>query len=149
MGKKTVVAVSGALFISTDFPVDCIWRLYRCQSFYLFHFLMKIIKENKEIIIQLLVFSAMGWYFHKTWLFYFVGFLLLLLAFPAARKKYISSLNTILSVIGDIIKTILFSFLFSLVIIPIGFLLQKRQRSALSKKPYIETSGETVFTKPW
>lgn len=149
MGKKTVVAVSGALFISTDFTVDCIWRLYRCQSFYLFHFLMKTIKENKEIIIQLLVFSAMGWYLHKTWLFYVVGFLLLLLPFPAARRKYISSLNTILSVIGDIIKTILFSFLFSLVIIPIGFLLQKRQRSALSKKTYIETSGETVFTKLW
>ena len=110
---------------------------------------MKIIKENKEIIIQLLVFSAMGWYFHKTWLFYFVGFLLLLLAFPAARKKYISSLNTILSVIGTIIKTILFSLLFLLVIIPIGFLLQKKRQSALSKNPYIVTSGETVFTKLW
>lgn len=109
---------------------------------------MKTIKENKEIIIQLLVFSAMGWYLHKTWLFYVVGFLLLLLPFPAARRKYIQLLNGILTILGTVIKTILFALLFVLVIIPVGLILQRKSKTTSG---YIsrELSSVFEFKKLW
>jgi hypothetical protein len=145
-----MVAFSGHICPFTDCIINCFRRLKRSNAFRLFHFLMNRIKKNKEILIQLIVFTAMGFLLQKTWMFYIVLFLLLILPFPLLSSTYIKLLNSLLSYLGTGIKTVLFILLFGLVILPVGSLMKLSSKKV--KPGYIHREGadyRSTFTKLW
>jgi len=108
------------------------------------------IRKNKEILLQILVFTAIGIAFHKTWMLYLVVVLLVILPFKNISSNYILWLNKIIHFIGFVIKTILFTTLFIFVIIPIAFILKLKPKD--KNVGYIsvsETMEKSSFLKMW
>ena len=108
---------------------------------------MQFVRKNKEILIQIIVFSIMGISFHKIYFIYFVATLLLLLFSQKLSSKYIILLNQIIQIIGYSIKTLLFTILFVFILCPIALVKKKNL-----KRGYIErnrTSDKQSFEKMW
>ncbi len=108
---------------------------------------MQFIKQNKEIFIQIIVFSILGIGLHKTFLLYWGLGLIILLFIPQLASKYIDYLNRLIHLIGYILKTILFSILFVFVFCPVAFFKKKK-----NKIGYIERNAilsKKSFEKMW
>lgn len=89
---------------------------------------MDFIKRNKEILIQIIVFSIIGVFLKKYYLLIFVFILLIILPFNLLTKNYIKYLNKFINFIGFVIKTIMFTMLFVFVICPLS-LFKKKQKN--------------------
>lgn len=111
---------------------------------------MDWIKRHKEILLQILVFTSMGFFFHKTWMLYFAGLLVIILPFSKICESYIYLLNRIINQVGVFIKTILFTFLFIFIMIPIALILRLKKK--VNQENYIiinKTTDKSSFLKMW
>lgn len=134
---------------------DCItnhfWRFFCCNSFYIFNILkVKWIKKHKEILLQILVFTCIGFLFHKTWMLYYAGLLVIILPFSQISESYIYLINRIINQVGVVIKTILFTLLFIFIMIPIGFILRIKKKE--NEENYViinKTTDKSSFLKMW
>jgi hypothetical protein len=108
---------------------------------------MHFIKKNKEIFIQIIVFSIIAIFLKKHYLFPVVLILILLLPFQTIATKYIYYLNKTITLLGFSVKTILFTFLFVFVICPISlFKKQDKNTAYIIKNKIMEKSD---FEKMW
>ena len=111
---------------------------------------MKWIKEHKEILLQIVVFTGIGLYFHKTWMLYFVAGLAVMLPSKIFSSYYILYLNKTINYIGFLIKTILFTLLFAFVIIPISLILRMNKNE--NPVDFIDSNSkkdQSSFLKMW
>jgi hypothetical protein len=111
---------------------------------------MHWIKKHKEILLQILVFTSIGFLFHKTWMLYYAGLLVIILPFSQISESYIYLLNRIINQVGVVIKTILFTLLFIFIMIPIGFILRIKKKE--NEENYViinKTTDKSSFLKMW
>ena len=112
-----------------NYLVDYIWRFIRNYTIYLLNFLMTWLKNNKEILIQIILFSVTGFFLHKPYLLIASAILICILPFSKIGSFYIATLNKLTSTVGRILKSILFGILFYLILLPISLLKKKENKS--------------------
>lgn len=111
---------------------------------------MRWLKEYKEVLLQIIVFTAIGFLFHKTWMIGIAGVLVLILPFHTIIRNYIIFLNKIINYTGFLIKTTLFFLLFTVVIIPISLILKiKKKQNRITYIPAEHPPEKLSFLKLW
>ncbi len=111
---------------------------------------MNWIKRNKEILLQILVFTGIALYFHKTWMLYIAAILVLISPFQIISSNYILYLNLTINYVGFLLKSILFAMLFALVIIPISLILKvKKDEKPADFINVNNTKEPSSFLKMW
>ncbi len=108
---------------------------------------MQFIKQNKEIFIQIIVFSIIGIGLHKTFLLYWSLGLIILLFIPQLASKYIDILNRFIHLFGYILKTILFSILFVFILCPVAIFKKKSNKMGYIHRNII--LSKKSFEKMW
>lgn len=88
---------------------------------------MNYLKKYQEILIQIGAFIILGFVYHRYYLLIYSALLLLVLCSPTASKTYTSLLKTFVRYLGNLLKGILFSAIFILIIIPISLFRHKKK----------------------
>ncbi len=84
---------------------------------------MSFFKKYKTIYFQLIGFIILYYRFEKIILLLFcIALALLPLVFPKIALKYVLFFEKLLNLIGNLVKDILFTFVFCFIIIPISFI---------------------------
>jgi hypothetical protein len=123
VGTQTILDCAGNYFHYSSGNSDSIWWLGCRNALCLLYILMSFFKKYKTIYFQLIGFIILYYRFEKIILLLFcIALALLPLVFPKIALKYVLFFEKLLNLIGNLVKDILFTFVFCFIIIPISFI---------------------------
>ncbi len=106
---------------------------------------MSFLKKYKTIYFQIIGILVLYYRFEKTFLL-IIGIVLALLAvvFPKIALKYVLFFEKLLNLIGNLIKGLLFTIVFGIIILPIAIL-----KKVFAKKVSESAIENIDFNKMW